>query len=36
MLKAIDEQINYFKCSSLQEMQEKADYILKMENYGAI
>ena len=27
---------NYFKCNSLQEAQEKADYIIKTEDYGAI
>ncbi len=27
---------NYFKCNSLQEAQEKADYVLKTEDYGAI
>ena len=27
---------NYFKCSSLQEAQEKANYIIKTEDYGAI
>ena len=27
---------NYFKCNSLQEAQEKANYIIKMEDYGTI
>ncbi len=27
---------NYFKCNSLQEAHEKANYIIKMEDYGAI
>lgn len=27
---------NYFKCNSLQKAQEKADYIIKTEDYGAI
>ena len=27
---------NYFKCNSLQEAQEKADYIIKTEDYGVI
>lgn len=27
---------NCFKCNSLQEAQEKADYIIKTEDYGAI
>ncbi len=27
---------NYFKCNSLQEAQEKANYIIKTEDYGAI
>ena len=27
---------NYFKCSSLQEAQEKADYMIKTEDYGTI
>lgn len=27
---------NYFKCNSLQEAQEKADYIIKTEGYGVI
>lgn len=27
---------NYFKCNSLQEAQEKANYIIKTEDYGTI
>lgn len=27
---------NYFKCNSLQEAREKADYIIKTEDYGAV